>query len=167
MASWHEKIEISSMTTAQKLEAVQKIVRATIKLYRNPWKWIQSSWAGMRDKTMAPVTPKKGSYAARPVTADDADCFCLVGALRKTGFELYGNDDIGFLAAEYVGDIIQHRNTKLYKTGSASGRLDVCTGWNDNKRRTFADVLKMLRRSRDEFKPVFNMERGVIDAQKV
>lgn len=172
IASWNSRDIIAGMTPSQRIEAVQKIVRGAIKLYRSPMKWIKGSWAGSHKRAAATPVPrgvkKADNYAHTSIESEDADCFCMVGALRKVGLELYGDTEVGFLVSEYLGDVIQQTNhtPKGGRADGTSSRLDVCTSWNDKQGRKFSDVMKMLHRSRDDFTPVFNHERGVIDARK-
>lgn len=150
-------------TADQRMDAALKIIRGTIKLYRSPLRWIRMAFAGHR---LNPGTGG-GSYERTDIDSDEADCFCLVGALRKTALELYGDKDVATSAVEYLGDVIQFRKPKVERSKFASARHDTVTGWNDRQTRVFSDVTQMLRRARDDFKPVYNAEYGTIDAKKV
>jgi hypothetical protein len=79
----------------------------------------------------------KGTYAKDSegrsciISSPDAKCFCLLGALRRTEYEL-GTDKTWYQARAIIANVLN--------TGRMGGIID----FNDNLSTTKADVLSLL-----------------------
>ena len=106
--------------------------------------WTQRTWAADADGCVVPVQ------------ADDATCFCLVGALRRAVSDLIGVNVVSVAGPavddatiDFAGNVYVrarfHLDTIVRRLPSWSGGAAV--DWNDADGRTAADVRRVARKA--------------------